>query len=140
MILSAGVVALVAVGTFGLWPRPDRVTRENFGRLKPRMIQSEVYAIFGPPGDYTTGPIVEGGITERTTDDTCTLVVWPIPHFPLPICEVWETDGAQMEVMYSASGELMFSYWISQDKTSQSPLEDLLWRTKRQWRKWFPKK
>jgi hypothetical protein len=51
------VVALLTAGAFVAWPRPDRITRENFDRIQLEMGQAEVEAILGPPGDYTTGPV-----------------------------------------------------------------------------------
>ena len=38
-----------------LWPRPDRITRENYERIRVGMSSAEVEAILGgPPGDYRT--------------------------------------------------------------------------------------
>jgi hypothetical protein len=43
----AGLAVLVAVGVFALWPRTERVTRENFDRIKEGMSRAEVEAIHG---------------------------------------------------------------------------------------------
>src|SRR5258708_730719 len=56
VVLAVGLIALVGVAAFVAWPRPDRVTRENFDRIKVGMSRTEVEAILGPQGDYTTGP------------------------------------------------------------------------------------
>ena len=50
-------VGLVAVGAFVMWPRMDRITRENFDRISKGMSRAEVEAILGPPGDYSGGPV-----------------------------------------------------------------------------------
>jgi hypothetical protein len=53
------LVALLAAGAFVMWPRPDRITRENYQRIRYGMSRGEVEAILGPPGDYTSAPTVE---------------------------------------------------------------------------------
>jgi hypothetical protein len=45
--LAGPTVALLAAGAFVLWPRPDRITRENFGRIKEGMSRAEVEATPG---------------------------------------------------------------------------------------------
>jgi hypothetical protein len=50
--VPAGRAVLLAAGAFVLWPRPERITRENFKRIREGMTQAEVEAILGPPGDY----------------------------------------------------------------------------------------
>jgi hypothetical protein len=39
-----GLAVLVAVGALVLWPRPDRITRENGDRIKDGMSRAEVGA------------------------------------------------------------------------------------------------
>jgi hypothetical protein len=47
--LAAGpVLLLAAVALFVAWPRPERVTRENFGRVRKGLSEAEVRAILGP--------------------------------------------------------------------------------------------
>jgi hypothetical protein len=53
-VLAGLAVLLLAVGGFVLWPRPNRVARENFDRIREGMTRAEVEAILGPPGDYQT--------------------------------------------------------------------------------------
>jgi hypothetical protein len=59
-IALAGLALLTAA--FALVPqsRPNRITRENFDRIRLRMTLSEVEAIIGPPGDYMTGDTTTG--------------------------------------------------------------------------------
>jgi hypothetical protein len=56
LVALAGLAVVVGAGTVVLWPRADRITLENFDRIKKGMRRAEVEAILGPPGDYTTGP------------------------------------------------------------------------------------
>jgi hypothetical protein len=54
---GVGLAVLVAVGTFALWPSPDRITRKNYERIQKGMSRAEVESLLGAPGDYRTGPV-----------------------------------------------------------------------------------
>ena len=45
---------LIAAAAYVLWPRPQRITEENFDLLRLGMSKPEVYAVLGPPGLYLT--------------------------------------------------------------------------------------
>jgi outer membrane protein assembly factor BamE (lipoprotein component of BamABCDE complex) len=50
-LARAGLAAMLAVGMLVLWPRPprtDRITEEDFRRVKEGMSRAEVRAILGP--------------------------------------------------------------------------------------------
>ena len=49
--LAVGLVALIGVAALVAWPRAERITPENFDRIKEGMSRAEVEAILGPPGD-----------------------------------------------------------------------------------------
>jgi len=51
----AGLAVMFAVVAVVLRPRPDRITREDYDRIRPGMTRAEVEAILGPPDDYRTG-------------------------------------------------------------------------------------
>jgi hypothetical protein len=74
LVALAGLAVVVAAVVVVLWPRPDRITQENYDRIrvgglwgedwathdnrapvKKGMTRTEVEAILGPPGDYRTG-------------------------------------------------------------------------------------
>jgi hypothetical protein len=55
-VLVGLAVLLLAAGASVARPRPDRITRENCGRVHEGMSESEVEAILGSAGDYRTGP------------------------------------------------------------------------------------
>jgi hypothetical protein len=123
------VVLLIAAGAFVAWPPPPRVTRENFDRLQEGMTPAEAKAILGPPGDYTTGPCFEhpfgpGGHSGDLT---------------LPYHLLWTTDTLYVHVCYGDAGKVAGLAWGIPHRQEQSPLENLVWRAKRQWRKWFPR-
>jgi outer membrane protein assembly factor BamE (lipoprotein component of BamABCDE complex) len=54
LLWAVGLAVLVAVRVFVLWSRPDRITEENFSRIKVGMSREEVHAILGSPDDYRT--------------------------------------------------------------------------------------
>jgi hypothetical protein len=61
-VVAGLTVALVAV--FVVWPRPERITLENvYSRASSGMSRTEIEAIYGPPGDYSTGPLSVVGPT-----------------------------------------------------------------------------
>jgi hypothetical protein len=60
-VVAAVLVVLAGVAAFALWPRPGRITRENYDRISAGMSRAEVEVILGPPGDHTTGPNVYHG-------------------------------------------------------------------------------
>jgi hypothetical protein len=48
------------------------------------------------------------------------------------------TDGAAVIVSFGPSGEVAEATYMTWAREEQSPLDNLLWRAKRQWRRWFP--
>jgi hypothetical protein len=130
VVVGLGLAVLVAVGAFVLWPRPrpDPITAENFSRIKMRMSQSEVKAILGPAGDYTTGMPVKTdtlrsfGFDEYTAD---------------PVIEdLWESDKAFIAVWYSDSLHVVQAEYGTVQLAPA--IDNFLWRAKLQWQKWFP--
>jgi hypothetical protein len=121
----AGLAVLLTVGAFALWPQPDRVTPESFERIRYGMRRAEVRAILGPPGDYRTGPVYED--------------VRPALGFfsGRPQCDEWFWDFGYFVVQFDSSEAVMSTSLISTERVHQSSLDNLLWRAKRQWRKWF---
>jgi hypothetical protein len=127
-------VLLLAVAAFGLWPpQPDRVTQENFDRINEGMSRADVEAILGPPGDYSGGPLVleapgppvrfEPAKESRGTDDSAFVE--------------WANDSGRAQVVFDGSGRVDWRYFGPVRRMEQTALDNLLWRTKRQWRRWF---
>jgi hypothetical protein len=51
---------------------------------------------------------------------------------------VWSTDTGTVLVRFEPSGGARQVGYVIHARQQQSPLENLLWRAKRQWRRWFP--
>jgi outer membrane protein assembly factor BamE (lipoprotein component of BamABCDE complex) len=64
LLLALAGLALVVAGTFVLWPRANRITRENFDHIEKGMSRAQVESILGPPGDYRTGPQADTHLPE----------------------------------------------------------------------------
>jgi hypothetical protein len=123
-LLALAGLAVVVAGAVVAWPRPGRITREIYGHIKEGMSRAEVEVILGPPGDYRTGP---------TSADH------PFEFFPgetTPV--VWQTDTVEVLVLFNAADVAIYRWLLPARLDSQSPLDNLLWRAKRQWRRWFP--
>jgi hypothetical protein len=103
-----------------LWPRPERITRENFARLNSGMSRAEVEAILGSPGEYSTGPL-----------EYSYFCMGELP-------DVWESDQGVIVVFYGAPSVALDVRWIVPKRKEVGPLDNLLWRAKRQWHRWFP--
>jgi hypothetical protein len=115
--------------------RPHRVTQENFDRIRKGMTPAEVQAILGPPDDYTTGPVKQPpppqtGFAEGE---------WSYKDgAERPTSDTWRSDAASIWVVYDGSGALVYRSYIPMERIPQSAVDNLLWRARRQWPKWFP--
>ncbi len=142
-------LALVAFAAFVLWPRPDRVTRENFNLLRVGMSRAEVEAILGPSGDYRTGPpsCVSGSCgliwdSSYPYNSFPTLDDWDIAATDVEeqggSSEEWESNVASVRVVYHQSGSMVAASYLPIFVREGPFLDNVLWRVKRQWRRWFP--
>jgi hypothetical protein len=128
-----GLFALVVIGAFVLWPQEDRITWQNCDRLKEGMSRAEVEAILGgPPGDYTTVPVVRHLGTPFVLEmgDDGTLHTLPPKEGRGNTASIW--------VSFDTYGNAFTIDYLPTVSAEQGPLENLLWRAKRPWRKWFP--
>jgi hypothetical protein len=133
LVTLAGLAAIVAAGVVVLWPRPSRVTRENFGRLKSGMTRAEVEAILGPPGDYRTGETqVDRSISyshsKQDVSAEATLF-WE-----------WHSDTTWLLLGFDTKGRLAEGHQIPKERVTDNPFVNLWWQAKCQSWKWFPGK
>jgi hypothetical protein len=133
-VLGVALAVLNAVGTFVLWPQEHRISQENFDRIQNGMTQDEVEAILGSPGDYRTGPIILLNGWRSADDD--------LGFWKPPIRAAWCGDAGFAYGIYDF-GEPRRVHslcFLEASRQPQAPLDNLLWRAKRQWRRWFPAK
>jgi hypothetical protein len=147
LVALAGLAVVVAAGVVVLWPREDRVTRANYDRVLIGMKRADVEAILGPPGDYRTGlgetgnEAVYGMYWDYDLDLDVTLPNWS--RFPgqspedLSLLASWMSDSFLIGITIDESGQVVDKLGLPRRKT-YGQLDNLLWRAKRQWHRWFP--
>ncbi len=135
LLAVLALAALAVASTRVLWPQRDRVTQENIDRIQAGMSRAEVEAILGPLGDHRTGP------TKRRRLEILTRgYEWPPGVTPISnrtSREQWAGDRGDCWVDFGPSG-VIHTAFEPVDRIQQSPLENLLWRVRRQWKRWFP--
>lgn len=87
-VLAGLTLALLAVGTFVLWPQPivAGLTQENFDRIQLGMTRPEVEALLGKPSMFDGGGLLvepPSGILPVTHPDWG-LLMWDDPESLLP--------------------------------------------------------
>jgi hypothetical protein len=132
LVALAGLALVVGSGVFVLWPRTasDRITRQQYDRIVSNMTPADVEAILGPPGDYRTGPTDDVPCTESAL-----LKASRESSIPSDYSAFWHGDSATIIVLINPDGDIVKNYCPSRIR---SPFETLVWRAKRQWRRWFP--
>jgi hypothetical protein len=149
LIVAAVTVpaVLVAAGVVLLWPPEDRITRENCDRIHEGMTRSEVEAILGSPGDYRTGrgeeEMQEEGWSPDNEGSIQRLAGWQEVIWAggqnggLGRWGAWFGDSVEISVVVDVTDQVRKVDRIAR-RLTQGPLDNLLWRVKRRWRKSFP--
>jgi hypothetical protein len=139
LVVLAGLAVVGAAGAVVLRPRPHRITRTNFQRIKEGMRRAEVEAILGPPGDYRTGPMdmfqMEFG--SDIEGDVGLWVRWASGEYVVEP-GMWLSDEAQIYLVFDREDAVRHMVGTSGELIDSGPLDNLLWRAKRQWHRWFP--
>ena len=144
LVALAGLAVVVAAGMVMVWPRPERITRENFDRIREGMSRAEVEAILGPPRDYRTrigetdyGRTENTWIADRGPDFALGTNWVPGQSKGKPYLKAdWMDDSFRITIVIGQSGSVVDKEGWPRRKT-QGQLDDLLWRGKRQWQRWF---
>jgi hypothetical protein len=128
LVALAGLAVVGAAGAVVLWPRPDRITRENYDRIRVGMSRAEVYTVLGPPGEYSTGDAKASGLPEppMLTEDLRQAIS----------LEEWFGDRAAIGVYFDGAGNVTSARCWLLKPIDHGPLGNLLWRLKH-WRRWF---
>jgi hypothetical protein len=135
LLALAGLAVVVGAVVFVLWPQSVRCTDENFDRLGVGMTRAEVQAILGPSGDHATGPldwrVKEGEPPFRQFGE---MTLEDVP----PTTVLWLDDGGAITVDFDQSGRACLGSYNKAESMPQSLFDNLLWRAKRRWHRWFP--
>jgi hypothetical protein len=134
--LLATLTAIVLLGIVVVlmsWPRSDRITRENCQRIRSGMSRAEVLAILGPPGDYSTGPLVYAyqgrSIPFRIPTDPNVI--------PESIVTQWADDSGGILVHFDAGDRVLSADFFPLTREEQGRFENFLWRLRRKCQRWF---
>jgi hypothetical protein len=136
LVVLAGLAVVVAAGAVVLWPPQSlnhRITVENYELLRTGMNRAEIEGILGPPGEYSTGPVV-GEVGQWGQ------VRYMLYHRPASE-SVWIGDTAWITVEYDSSASAATVQGFSCVRVKQATTDALtlaVWRVKRQWHRWFP--
>jgi hypothetical protein len=153
LVALAGLAVVIAAGVVVVWQRPlSRITRENCDRIRLGMTRAEVEAILGPPDDYRTGhgeSDFGDDSASRWVGDPPGFQHWGLGWFAYPNFQPvegvpttgmqanWFGDSCRICVVVDDAGRVRDSR-VYNRRLTQGPLDNLLWRLKRQWRRWFP--
>jgi hypothetical protein len=145
LLAAAGLATLVAVGAVAMWIGRDRVTLENFSQIKSGMPLAEVEAILGPPGDYRTVPTAPASFLDLLQGTARPTQAGSDSHFferqeftfDVPNYQHWSGNTGDVDVYLNSKGVALAHFQPAQ-RLPQSALENLVWRARRHWRKWFP--
>jgi hypothetical protein len=151
LVALAGLSVVVAAVAVVLWPsRPNRITKENCDRIKEGMSRAEAESILGPPGDYSSGPLLRSdfvslgdtaysGVVSLTPSDLANLA----PSKETSGSELlepveWKSDNGIACVYFRPTGQVREKHFSKASRISQTPVDALVWRLNRQWHRWFP--
>jgi hypothetical protein len=149
LLVVLAVLAVVVAAGVVLWPRPpSRITRENFDRIREGMTRAEVEAILGPPGDYRThfGQTADGNGGEHgwlpdPDEYKPAIATWrdagenPFGKFNGEA--TWVGDTVLVLVVIDDTGRVLETDTLERRRLGGT-IDNLLWRAKRQWLRWFP--
>jgi hypothetical protein len=143
-VTAAALVVLLAIVACLLWPQPNRITQQNFDRIREGMSRGEVVAILGAPGDYRTAPSEFDWQGPRGARAFCGDDIWVRAEGDRKLLlsesrtETWDGDEASAIVIFDASDRVFATDYLDNKKEEQTLLENLAWRAKRVWHRWFP--
>jgi hypothetical protein len=124
-------IAAFAVVASVLWelPHGDRITREKYERIQADTTigLAGVEAILGPADDYRTGP---------THPESTVYNFFSGPQSGF-VVKTWYGDTATIELHFFGD-RIVGMFYTPTRRVHQSPLQNVVWRAERLWRKWFP--
>jgi hypothetical protein len=103
-------------------------------------------ALGGPPGDYTSGLVVFDGPLVLTDGTGFSPAAGFIVDPAIPVATNttpgrfvrWVTNAGWAEAVFDDRGQLVAAAFGPCARAPFGPVDSLLWRVQRQWRKWFP--
>jgi hypothetical protein len=142
-LFGTGVVlaVVIAVSALVARPRPRTLTFENFSRISIGMDRAHVVALLGPPVDDSSGPTILDAIHAVIRDPTGDSPPYVISGSVFVVGgkdAQWSDDATQISVTFTSTGEVALASYYPAYRQEQTLLDNLVWRARRQWRRWFP--
>jgi hypothetical protein len=157
LVVLAGLAVVLAAGAVALCTTPIRspVTKQKYEQIRvsesdddsaTSMSRSEVEAILGPPGEYTTRPTVDPSLAGQLHD---AIVDSRGPTFDLPLdlgvrqrrpsyALKWQGNELTIFVAFDATNRVHTKSLVKNQPADLGPLDALVWHAKRLWHRWFP--
>jgi hypothetical protein len=133
LMLSALIVVVCAFWLAALCT--PSFTPETFARLHNGMTLAEVETVLGPPGNYTT---------QRPRYELTEAIIKQLKNSYREEAdrdvEFWQYNDVYLEIVFDNEGKVLNIQCNSMPTPNGGPLDNLFWRMKRQWRRWFPEK
>jgi hypothetical protein len=140
LVVLIGLVILVAVGTLAGWPLEGAITREKYARIRHGMARAEVVALLGPPGDYSTGPLMMDGNfgVGENVPPIPIVSLTDVNSFSGSLYMEWLDDTGNISITLEPDGQVWGKGFTPLTRAKQTRFANLAWRIRRQWHRWFP--
>jgi hypothetical protein len=143
LVVLLAELAVVLAGAVGMSPRTEKVSWDNYDRVRKAVMKAwpaapgspprwyfdttreKVEAALGPPGDYRTGPTANVAQYAPAAVQGCTTFKW-------------QGDRITIYIQMTKGGEVFDMQATPAFPVDNNPVESVLWRAKRQWHRWFP--
>jgi hypothetical protein len=123
-------LAVVAGGAVLLWPRPARITWDNYEAIRIGMARAQVEAILGPPGFYATGavyPLLNLGRRKETDAEGDRWVGEMIGTLPTNAeADFWQGNGMIVYLYFDPAGVVAAKEYRETVRLQQGPIDRFL--------------
>jgi hypothetical protein len=102
------------------------------------MTQAEVELILGPPGNYQSGPTESDPSLDQALCAARNSFGRGEDFESATTLIRWSSDTLFIFVALGPNGTVVAATPMVTKRVHQGPLDNLLWRAKRHWRRWFP--
>jgi hypothetical protein len=130
LVALAGPAVVIAAGVGMFWPLGDRpgISRRNYDRIVQGMPIAVVQSMMGEPPGQSPGLQA----IQSYEKSSWPAAVWTDHRL------TWYADDVFVFVYVDTSGHVTQKELMVPDEVPQGPVENLLWRAKRRWHRWFP--
>jgi hypothetical protein len=136
-LIVVGILLLAGAGAL-TGPSSSRSALDAYESIKLGASRAEVWRVIAClPGDHRNWPTCRDWAKQTViAERTLTRLEWSSAP---QLRDVWQFDAGEVGVEYTPDG-IATSKWLSPHTRDArcSVLEDMAWRAKREWHRWFP--